>query len=107
MFHYVVRPASAAHRIEDRSPMDSRAYQLSRIYGQGWKAAKETLLDRPEQTEPTPENPHSTVEERARWSKGFEDALRSSTGARGSANIGSWRPSQRANAWKPSRNIKG
>jgi hypothetical protein len=106
MFHYVARSASAAHRIEDRSPMDSRAYQLSRIYGQGWKAAKEMLLDHPEGPR-APENPHETVEERARWSKGFEDALSSSTGAHGSANIGSWRPSQRGNAWKPSRTIKG
>ncbi len=106
MFHFVVRPAVAAHRMEDRNQMDSEDYRLSRIYGQGWKAAKETLLDL--HTKPTaPENPHETVEERARWSKGFEDALRSSTGARGSANIGSWRPSQRANAWKPSRDIKG
>ena len=84
--------------------MDSNAYRLSRIYGQGWKAAKEMLLDRPEglHAKPlAPENPHVTLEERTRWSKGFEDALRSNTGAHGSANIGSWRPSQRGNAWKP------
>ena len=84
--------------------MDSKAYRLSRIYGQGWKAAKEMLLDRPEglhAKSPAPENPHETLEERARWSNGFEDALRSTTSARGSANIGSWRPSQRGNAWKP------
>jgi hypothetical protein len=110
MFDCVVRAAFAPHRIEDRSQMDLRAYQLSRIYGQGWKAAKEMLLDRPEGLNaepPAPENPHETLEERARWSKGFEDALRSNTGAHGSANIGSWRPSQRGNAWKASRNIKG
>jgi hypothetical protein len=83
--------------------MDSNAYRLSRIYGQGWKAAKEMLLDRPEGLDAAspPENPHETLEERTRWSKGFEDALRSNTGAHGSANIGSWRPSQRGNAWKP------
>ena len=85
--------------------MDANAYRLSRIYGQGWKAAKEMLLDRAEGST-APENPHEALEERARWSNGFEDALRSSTGARGSANIGSWRLSQRGNAWKPSR-IKG
>jgi|SoiMethySBSTD1v2_1073268.scaffolds.fasta_scaffold1419587_1 hypothetical protein len=110
MFHYVVSPAFAPHCTEDRNQMDANAYRLSRIYGQGWKAAKEMLLDHPEGLEAkstAPANPHETLEERARWSQGFEDALNSSTSARGSANIGSWRPSQRGNAWKPSRNIRG
>ena len=89
--------------------MDSTAYKLSRIYGQGWKAAKEMLLDRPEglHAKPTaPENPHETLEERARWSKGFQDALSSSPSAYGAANDRFWDPSQRKVGWKPSRDVK-
>jgi hypothetical protein len=51
--------------------MDSRAYRLSRVYGQGWKAAKEMLsadCSADLHAKPTaPENPHDTIEERARW----------------------------------------
>lgn len=89
--------------------MESRAYRLSRIYSQGWKAAKEMLLDFPESpyTKPTaPENPHGSLEERARWKKGFEDALCSGTDAHGGSNVRPWRPSHRRISWTPSRDIK-
>jgi hypothetical protein len=42
-----------------------------------------------------PENPHVALEERARWSKGFEDALRSKTGARSESLARSWSGSRR------------
>ena len=88
--------------------MDSNAYRLSRIYGEGWKAAKRLLSDSDDlQTEPAgSENPHEALEERARWSKGFEDGLRSNTGARGSASPISWRASQGGGGGKPSRDTK-
>ena len=74
--------------------MDSNAYRLSRIYGEGWKAAKRLLSD-PDvlQTRPGSQNPHKALEERARWNKGFEDGLRSNAGARGASSPISWRAS--------------
>ena len=78
--------------------MDSTAYRLSRIYGEGWRAAKEMLLLPREDLHANPiapENPHVALEERARWSKGFEDALRSKTGARSASHARSWSASRR------------
>jgi hypothetical protein len=88
--------------------MDSNAYRLSRIYGDGWKAAKRLRSDTDDpQTKPAgSENPHEALEERARWSKGFEDGLRSNAGARGRASPISWRASHGGGGWKPSRNLK-
>jgi len=73
--------------------MDSTAYRLSRIYGEGWRAAKAMLLLHANPI--APENPHVALEERARWSKGFEDALRSKTGARSESLARSWSGSRR------------
>lgn len=73
--------------------MDTSAYRLSRIYGEGWNAAKKSLLHRAEGLRtkpPSTENPHEMPEERARWNKGFEDGLRSRTGAHTSSNLPSW-----------------
>ena len=77
--------------------MDISAFNLSRIYGQGWNAAKKQLADRDEDSPPPTAgtNPYTTVEERERWSKGFEDGLRSRTGARVVSNHQSWRPQGR------------
>jgi hypothetical protein len=89
--------------------MDSGTYRLSRIYCQGWKAAKEMLLDRPEDLHAktvAPENPHDTLEERARWSQGFEDALCSGASVHRASNVRFWGPSQRKVGWKPSRDVK-
>jgi hypothetical protein len=77
--------------------MDNSTFQLSRIYGQGWKAAKKELADRAEGSlQPIAgSNPYTIVEERERWSKGFEDGLRSRTGARVISNHQAWRPQGR------------
>jgi hypothetical protein len=78
--------------------MDISTFDLSRIYGQGWKAAKKALADNGEgvNSEPEPDlNPYATGQERDRWSKGFEDGLRSRTGARAISNHQSWRPQGR------------
>ena len=75
--------------------MEPSAFELSRIYGQGWNAAKQLLADGPEDLDPkqtTTLNPYKSVAERTRWSKGFEEGLLSRTGARAMANLRSWRP---------------
>jgi len=75
--------------------MEPGAFELSRIYGQGWNAAKHLLAEGPEDLDPTQSttlNPYHSVAERTRWSKGFEEALLSSTGGRATANLRSWRP---------------
>lgn len=89
--------------------MESNAYRLSRIYGEGWKAAKKRLVDHPDALQRKPagsDNPHEVPEERARWSKGFEDGLRSNAGARGASSPISWRASRGEGGLKPSRDIK-
>ena len=73
-------------RNEDR--MDGSAFRLSRIYGQGWNAAKQLLANHAESPSPTQSealNPYRSAEERTRWSKGFEEGLlsRSVAHARG------------------------
>jgi hypothetical protein len=83
---------------------------LSRVYSQGWKAAKEMRsVDCSEDlhVKPTvPENPHDTIEERASWSKGFEDALCNSESTKRASNVRFWGQSHRKTGWKPSRPIK-
>jgi hypothetical protein len=77
--------------------MGSSAFELSRIYGRGWNAAKQLLADSagdldPKQTATL--NPYHLSEERTRWSKGFEEGLLSRTG-RATANLRSWRHAER------------
>jgi hypothetical protein len=89
--------------------MDSTAYRLSRIYGEGWRAAKEMLLhphDDRHAKPIAPENPHQALEERARWSKGFEDALRSRTGAQCASHTRAWDASRRAVGLRLPRDVK-
>jgi hypothetical protein len=63
--------------------VDSSAFQLSRIYRQGWNAARklvaEGAVDADAKTAATlnPYQTTRTAEERARWAQGFTDALRS------------------------------
>jgi hypothetical protein len=102
------RALPCAHRNEDRNRMDSRAYRLSRVYGQGWKAAKEMLLDRTEDLHAKstgPENPHDTVEDRVRWGQGFEDALHSVSNQRVS-DVRFWGSSRKVGGCKPPRDVK-
>ena len=62
--------------------MDSSAFQLSRIYRQGWNAAKKLVADGAVDADAKTGaalNPYRTrtAEERERWAQGFNDALRS------------------------------
>ena len=78
--------------------MEPSAFQLSRIYGQGWNAAKQLLADGPDDVHPKQAatlNPYRSDAERARWSKGFEEGLVSRSGGRAMANLRSWRPESR------------
>ena len=74
--------------------MDTNAFQLSRIYGQGWNVAKQLLADSGGDFDPKKQaaalNPYHSVAERTRWSNGFEEALLSRTG-HATANLRSWR----------------
>ena len=56
------------------------AYELSRLYRQGWNAAKTLLADGhfdDADDGAAALNPYRTAEERARWSDGFTQALSS------------------------------
>ena len=69
--------------------MESSAFQLSRIFGQGWNAAKKWLAEHDRDPNPTQAarlNPHDALEEKARWSAGFDAGLVSRTGGHAMAN---------------------
>jgi hypothetical protein len=60
--------------------VDSSAFQLSRIYSQGWNAARKLLADGALDADVKAAaalNPYRTTEESARWTKGFNEALQS------------------------------
>jgi hypothetical protein len=63
--------------------LDKNAYEFSRIFGQGWNAAKKLLADGHPMDEREDAaaslNPYSTAAERVRWSEGFGQALSSHT----------------------------
>jgi hypothetical protein len=70
--------------------MNATAFHLSRIYGQGWNAAKQLLAHQTDSADPKQSetlNPYQSAEERTRWSKGFEEGLLSRTGVHTRANI--------------------
>jgi hypothetical protein len=88
MFHLRVR-LLAPIRSENENQMNA-SFQLSRIYGQGWNAAKQLLAHQVDSRDPKQSetlNPYQSAEERTRWSKGFEKGLLSRTGAHTRANI--------------------
>jgi hypothetical protein len=63
-------------------PARTGAFELSRAYGEGWKAAKELLASAKGDMDPNElaaRNPHCTPEKRARWMQGFAEAVGSPT----------------------------
>ncbi len=78
----------------NEATLEISTFALSRVYGQGWNAAKKLLAAgrTASATQAAKLNPYRTVEERARWTRGFEEGLRSRTGAHNAARAGSWRP---------------
>ena len=52
--------------------VDYNAFQLSRVYAQGWNAAKRLPADpRPDAKAVAELNPYKSGPERARWAEGF------------------------------------
>jgi hypothetical protein len=82
--------------------VESSAFQLSRIYSQGWNAARKLLAGGKsdlDATEAASRNPYPTGEENSRWTKGFMEALESRAGSFATPGGSSWRPAiQRAPA---------
>jgi len=76
-------------------PGQTSAFELSRIYGQGWNAAKKLLAAGKGLVDAAAEaahNPHLGAEERGRWAKGFTEAVASRAGAFTTPGGNSWRP---------------
>ena len=75
---------------------EMRAFELSRIYGEGWNTAKKLLaagkldVDAPQAAV---RNPHPGAEERLRWTKGFMEAIESRAGSFSTPSRNSWRAS--------------
>ena len=72
------------------------AFELSRIYGEGWNTAKKLLasgkldVDAPQAAA---RNPHTGAEERSRWTMGFMEAIESRAGPFTTPSRNSWRAS--------------
>jgi hypothetical protein len=73
----------------------TNAFEFSRIYGQGWNAAKKLLAageGMVDAAAAAAHNPHLRAEERSRWAKGFTEAVASRAGAFTTPGGNSWRP---------------
>jgi hypothetical protein len=75
--------------------LEKNAYEFSRIFSQGWNAAKKRLADGhlPDARENAAavQNPYNTTEERLRWSQGFEQALSSHARPFNTPAVRAWR----------------
>jgi hypothetical protein len=68
-------------------------FELSRIYGQGWNAAKKLLASGKREVDARQaeaRNPHRKTEERSRWTKGFMEALGSRGRSFTTPGVNSW-----------------
>ena len=73
---------------------ETGTFALSRIYGQGWTAAKKMLATDNSDVRPgdaSAHNPYRGETERLRWEKGFVDALESPNQKIAVAGTKSWR----------------
>jgi hypothetical protein len=67
---------------------DESAFVLSRIYSQGWNAAKKMLASGTQEIaelQADAVNPYRSGKQQSRWMKGFMEALASPVGSRGEA----------------------
>jgi hypothetical protein len=75
--------------------LDKNAYEFSRIFGQGWNAAKKLLADGRLADErgdvAAALNPYTTTAERVRWSEGFGQALSSRAKPLNTPALRAWR----------------
>jgi ribosome modulation factor len=74
-----------------RSEID--AFQLSRVYGEGWNAAKKLISEgrAAGDVQSTQLNPYRSEEERVRWADGFKQGRISRTNSRTLARSRGWR----------------
>jgi len=54
---------------------DNSDFRLSRIYAQGWNAARDLLKNGKDSGDADALNPYRVASERARWHEGFTKAL--------------------------------
>jgi hypothetical protein len=76
---------------------DTKSYEFSRIFRQGWNAAKKKLADGHtvgDDSNAADLNPYSTTEERVRWSEGFDQALASHAKPYSTPGGSTWRPAK-------------
>ncbi len=80
------------------STLETSDFQLSRVYGQGWNAAKKLLADgrRRSESQSAKLNPYRGDEERARWAKGFDEGLASRTGSHNATHGRGWHPGSKS-----------
>ena len=74
---------------------EASAFRLSRIYSQGWNAARKLAADSAQddgESQSATLNPHRGGEERERWAKGFAEALQGRAGTFNTRSGSSWRP---------------
>ena len=70
--------------MKEQAPAPS-AFELSRVYSQGWTTAKKLLASGTVEigaAEAAERNPHATEEKRTRWTQGFMEALGTAPGAK-------------------------
>jgi hypothetical protein len=75
--------------------VETNAFQLSRIYSQGWNAARKLLAggkSHLDAMEAAARNPYPAGQENSRWTKGFMEALDSRAGPFTTPGGSAWRP---------------
>jgi hypothetical protein len=81
--------------VKKKGPVEPSAFQLSRIYSQGWNAARKLLAggnSNLDATDAAARNPYPDGQESTRWTKGFMEALKSRAGPFATPGGSSWRP---------------
>src|SRR5882762_3951578 len=81
--------------VKKKVPVEPNAFQLSRVYSQGWNAARKLLAGGEsdlDATDAAARNPYRTDQESSRWTKGFMEALESRAGSFTTRGGSSWRP---------------
>jgi len=76
---------------------DTKSFEFSRIFGEGWSAAKKLRAGGEISRVPSDAavlNPYSSAQERARWAEGFEQAFSSPAKAYNTPGGSGWRPAK-------------
>jgi hypothetical protein len=77
--------------------LDTNSYEFSRIFRQGWNAAKKRLADGEISATPSDKaalNPYSSAQEHARWAQGFDEAMSSPAKSYNTPGGNAWRPAK-------------